>query len=60
MAGDKGSRGVASADFEANDTVQFNRDKYGGLAYDERGRKKASSTRSRTPEEMGLKQWSGD
>ena len=61
MAGDKGSRGVASAEFEKMDTVDKNRAKCtntkeqkncGGLAYDERGRKAKSSTRSRTPEEM--------
>ena len=59
MSGDKGSRGVASKQFEQNDTVQRNRDKYGGLAYDKDGMKKPSGTRNRTPEEMGLKQWSG-
>ena len=32
MAGDKGSRGVASAAFEKNDSVQKNRKQNGGLA----------------------------
>lgn len=68
MAGDKGSRGVASDEFEKNDTVDKNRAQCtntkeqkncGGLAYDENGRKAKSSTRARTPEEMGLKQWGG-
>ena len=59
VKGDKGIRGVASKDFDKNDTVQRNRDKYGGLAYDEKGRKKASGTRARTPEDLGLKQWGG-
>ena len=31
MAGDKGSRGVASKEFEKNDTVQRNRDQNGGV-----------------------------
>ena len=59
ISGDKGSRGVASSQFEQNDTVQRNRDKYGGLAYDKDGYKKPSSTKNRGPEELGLKQWSG-
>ena len=53
----KGLRGTGNEDFDKNDTVQFNRDKYGGLAYDEKGRKKASGTRGRTAEDLGLKQW---
>lgn len=61
MAGDKGSRGVASAQFEKNDTVQRNRDKNKGLAYDEKtGRKKTVADRNPSPESLGLKQWSGN
>ena len=60
MAGDKGSRGVASATFEMNDSVQKNRKEKGGLAYDKDGKKKTTGDRNRTPEELGLKQWSGN
>lgn len=59
MAGDKGSRGVASAKFDKEDTVQRNRDLYGGLARDEKGRKIPSSTKTRSAEDLGLKQWGG-
>jgi len=60
MVGDKGSRGVASAEFEANDTVQRNRDINGGLARDENGRKIVLADRNRDPAELGLKQWGGN
>ena len=61
MAGDKGSRGVASKEFEKNDTVQKNRDKYKGLAYDNKtGKKIVISDRNPSPESLGLKQWSGN
>jgi hypothetical protein len=53
MKGDKGTRGVASKSFEKNDTVQLIRDKYGGKPPG------PSGTKYRTPEELGLKQWSG-
>lgn len=59
MKGDKGSRGVASAKFDAEDTVQRNRDQNGGLARDKDGKKITVANRSRSPEELGLKQWSG-
>ena len=59
MAGDKGSRGVASKEFEKNDTVQKNRDLNGGVARDANGRKIARADRNRPPEELGLKQWDG-
>lgn len=59
MAGDKGSRGIASADFEKKDTVQYNRDVNGGVARDKDGRKIARADRNRPPEELGLKQWDG-
>lgn len=59
MAGDKGSRGVASKEFEMNDTVQKNRDLNGGVARDANGRKIARADRNRPPEELGLKQWDG-
>lgn len=59
MKGDKGSRGVASASFDKNDTVQYNRDKNGGLARDANGRKIVVSDRNRDPAELGLKQWDG-
>ena len=59
MKGDKGSRGTASASFEKNDTVQKNRDKNGGLARDASGKKVVIANRSRSPEELGLKQWTG-
>lgn len=58
-AGDKGSRGVASADFERRDSVQRNRDLNGGLARDKNGKKIVVSNRNRDPAELGLKQWSG-
>lgn len=59
MAGDKGSRGVASANFEKNDTVQKNRKQNGGLARDATGRKIVKADRNRDPAELGLKQWDG-
>ena len=59
MAGDKGSRGTASKDFDKNDTVQRNRDKNGGLARDASGKKVVAANRNRSPEELGLKQWNG-
>ena len=52
IRGDKGVRGVASKDFDANDTVQKNRKQNGGLARD-------ASARNRSPAELGLKQWDG-
>ena len=45
MAGDKGSRGVASKEFEMNDTVQKNCDLNGGVARDANGRKIARADR---------------
>ena len=60
MAGDKGSRGVASSQFEKNDTVQRNRDINGGLARDASGRKIIQANRNRDPAELGLKQWTGN
>ena len=59
MAGDKGTRGVASKDFDKNDTVQLNCEKFGGGIYGADGKKKAAGTRNRGPEELGLKQWTG-
>ena len=59
MAGDKGSRGIASAEFEKRDTVQYNRDVNGGIARDKNGNKIARADRNRPPEELGLKQWDG-
>lgn len=60
IKGDKGSRGVASKDFDLNDTVVRNRKENGGLAVDKDGRKIVQANRNRTPEELGLKQWSGN
>ena len=60
MAGDKGSRGVASAEFEKNDTVQRNREQNLGLARDKDGRKIVQANRNRDPAELGLKQWNGN
>lgn len=61
ISGDKGTRGVASSEFEKNDTVQRNRDKNGGLAKDANGYKIiGSNVRNRGPEELGLKQWDGN
>ena len=60
IKGDKGTRGVASKDFDKNDTVQRNRVKNGGLARDADGKKKVAANRNRTPEELGLKQWTGN
>ena len=60
MAGDKGSRGVASKEFEKSDTVQYNRKNNGGLARDANGRKVVTSDRVRDPAELGLKQWDGN
>jgi hypothetical protein len=57
---EKGTRGVASASFDENDTVKRNRDKNGGLALDTDGRKIVQANRNRPPEELGLKQWSGE
>ena len=59
MNGDKGSRGVASKEFEKSDTVALNRKKYDSLAYTADGKKIVNANRNRTPEELGLKQWSG-
>ncbi|KAL1530124.1 hypothetical protein AB1Y20_001042 [Prymnesium parvum] len=59
MNGDKGSRGVASAEFEASDTVVRNRKLNGGLARGPDGRKIEVANRNRSPEELGLKQWNG-
>ena len=59
MAGDKGSRGVASKDFERYDTVQRNRELNGGVARDKDGRKIATANRNRSPKELGLRQWDG-
>ena len=59
MAGDKGSRGVASKQFEANDSVQKNRMQNGGVARDKNGKKVATADRNRPPAELGLKQWDG-
>ena len=60
MAGDKGSRGVASKQFEASDTVLKNRRENKGLARDATGRKITRADRNPTPESLGLKQWTGD
>ena len=54
MAGDKGSRGIASADFEKKDTVQYNRDVNGGVARDKDGRKIARANRNRPPEDQAV------
>ena len=43
----------------AGDTVQRNRDLNGGLARDASGKKISVANRSRSPEELGLKQWDG-
>ena len=59
IAGDKGSRGVASADFEKNDSVARNRRENGGLARDSSGKKVTAANRNRNPAELGLKQWDG-
>jgi len=59
IRGDKGVRGVASKDFDANDTVQKNRKQNGGLARDASGRKVVEANRNRSPAELGLKQWDG-
>jgi len=59
MAGDKGSRGVASQEFEKNDNVVYNRKNLSGGTRNEQGNKITSSTKARTPEELGLKQWGG-
>lgn len=59
MAGDKGSRGVASKSFEANDNVQKNRVQNGGLARDDKGKKIVKADRNPSPESLGLKQWDG-
>jgi len=60
MAGDKGSRGVASAAFEKQDSVVANRKQNGGLARDSTGRKIQVADRNRDPAELGLKQWTGE
>ena len=60
MAGDKGSRGVASKEFEKNDSVQYNRANNGGVARDANGKKIATADRNRDPAELGLKQWGGE
>lgn len=59
IQGDKGSRGVASASFEKNDTVNKNRLENKGVAKDARGRTIANANRNRRPEDLGLKQWDG-
>ena len=59
MAGDKGSRGIASKEFEKNDTVQRNRDLYKGLAYGADGKKIVRADRNPDPASLGLKQWDG-
>jgi|EP00966_Prymnesium_polylepis_P246788 predicted lipoprotein with Yx(FWY)xxD motif len=59
MAGDKGSRGTASAAFEASDTVMKNRRENKGVLRDERGNKVAVADRNRNPAELGLKTYSG-
>merc|ERR1712151_1053193 len=59
MAGDKGTRGVASVEFEKSDSVVRNRKQNMGLARDADGKKIAVANRNRTPEELGLKQWDG-
>ena len=59
MKGDKGTRGVASKDFDKNDTVDKNRKQNGGLARDADGRKIVAANRNRDPAELGLKQWDG-
>lgn len=57
----KGSRGSASAEFDKKDTVVQNRLKNnGGLAFTPDGKKIVNAQRSRPPEELGLKQWSGN
>lgn len=58
-AAGKGLRGDASAEFDKSDTVQYNRDKNGGIARDANGNKIARADRNRPPEELGLKQWNG-
>ena len=62
MAGDKGSRGVASAAFEKNDNVVKNRKQNGGLARDANGRKivLSNSRENPNPAALGLKQWDGN
>ena len=60
MAGDKGSRGVASKEFEKRDSVVANRKANGGLARDASGRKIVKADRTRDPAELGLKQWDGN
>merc|ERR1719440_2248994 len=55
----KGLRGTASSSFDSSDTVQRNRDMNGGLARDASGKKVVAANRNRTPEELGLKQWTG-
>lgn len=59
IKGDKGSRGVASSTFEAQDTVQRNRKQNGGVARDANGNKIVNANRNRDPAELGLKQWGG-
>jgi len=60
MAASKGTRGVASAEQEARDTVVKNRNENKGLVVDAQGRKVVVANRNRDPAELGLKQWGGD
>ena len=53
MVGDKGSRGVASAEFDKNDKVVKSRKEYNGLPPTK------VNGKTRTAEDMGLKQWGG-
>lgn len=55
----KGLRGVASEQFEANDTVNKNRLQNGGVARDAKGNKINVADRNRSPEELGLKPYGG-
>ena len=58
---DKGTRGVASKDFDKNDTVDYNRKNNGGLYRDPKtGKKIVTADRNRSPESLGLKQWDGN
>ena len=55
----KGLRGD-STEMDKIDTVQYNRDNNKGVARDANGNKIARADRNRPPEELGLKQWSGN
>lgn len=59
IAGDKGMRGVASSQFDKEDTVVKNRRENGSLARDANGKKIVIADRNRDPAELGLKQWDG-